>query len=99
MDQWDSLKKYKEQLGLKRKEWVAEAQVKKNKMSYLFDKHKVVRKMFILGIGFNLYLIYRSTCSYLQVSELNNKIKKDKEMHMDRMNVLKYELLDSAKEV
>ena len=72
------------------------ANTQKNRLEYLFEKHKVIRKMFLAGILINFIFLYQKTCKYLQVCELNDRIIQNHKTFLERITARKYHLLDQV---
>ena len=97
MDRWDKLKSWGEKMSDKGKVWAGVLNEKKNHLGFLMDKHRVIRKLFILGIAINVYFIYEGARQYYQLKELNEHVSRARSLPEDRINVMKLRLLDQLK--
>lgn len=97
MNRWDKLEAFMDRQLEKKGDWAQKMQVNRNKIGYLFDKHQLIRKMFIVGIFVNCYLVYNNSAHYFHVCELNEKVIENNDKFMERVNARKYQILDSAK--
>ena len=96
MNNWDKANKFMEDAVKNSSKWSDQLKQGKNRVVYLMDKHQVIKKLFIIGIAFNFYLMYQKSSRYFQISELNEKILKNQQQFRDRLTVRKYQLLDAT---
>lgn len=96
MNNWDHIRKYGKKVQEKAINFKDNYGENKKKLEIFFDKYKIFRRMFIIGILVNGYFVYNSMHTYLHLKIINDRISKNREEFEERLTARKFQILDAA---
>lgn len=66
----------------------------KQKISMFIDNHKIIRRLFLLGIVANVYFLYDGSHRYLKLKMINDRVISHEKQFKERMTARKYQILE-----
>lgn len=96
MDNRDKLDQYFQTMKKQSSKLRANIEKSKQNMTIMIDKYQVIKRLYIVGIVVNCYLLYRATEKYMKVNRINEQIKENKNILQANLERRRMQLLELA---